>query len=79
MVHPQGHVDPEKVDKALIFEPQNRGGDYWALRPLVKDLQNVGPMHGGNLAQGDSRDNGRIYRIHDRFETPQQYRDISSS
>lgn len=75
--HPDGHVDPAQVDPSLIFTPEHRGGDYWAIVPTVDRPGTCGPMMGGNLALGDSRDGGRVYRVHDRFETWVAYEALS--
>jgi len=73
---PDGHVtDP---DPALVFDPEHRGGNYWALTPRVQPIGQCGPMAGGNLAYTcDSRGKGMVYHIHDRFETWAQYESLS--
>lgn len=78
--HPQGPFEVADVDARLIFIPEHRGGNYWALVPYVQphDGRTIGPMSGGNLATScDSRAEGRIYHIHDRFETPGDYAVLS--
>lgn len=78
VICPEGHVDSDKVDPSLIFKPEHRGGNYWALIPTVTKPGMCGPMDGGNLAETcDSRGKGIIYHIHDRFETWEQYEVLS--
>jgi hypothetical protein len=78
--HPQGPFRVADVDARLIFIPEHRGGSYWALKPYVgqRDGRAIGPMDGGNLATScDSRAEGRVYHIHDRYETAEEYAALS--
>lgn len=77
--NPEGPTKYEDIeDKRHIFIPEQRGTDYWALKPLMQPEGVVGPMAGGNLAySGDSR-NRRVYHIHDRFETQEVYNALSN-
>jgi len=61
---------PDRLPTDLLFYPEHRGGNYYAARPEVLKPGLCGPMDGGALAAtSDSRANGIIYHIHDRFET----------
>ena len=63
-----GNYDVDTLDPNLVFVQEKRGPDYWALTPIIKKPNMIGPMFGGNLATGDSRA-PYAYRIHDRWET----------
>jgi hypothetical protein len=63
----------EIEDKKLVFYPQQRSAEYWALIPLEQPSGMVGPMAGGNLAYCSDSRCDRVYHIHDRFETQSQY------
>lgn len=77
MVCESGNFKLSEVDPSLVFIPEHRGGNYWALSPYVVKPGHCGPMDGGNLAVGDGRANGIVYHIHDRFETWEHYNAIS--
>jgi hypothetical protein len=68
---------------ALMFDPR-RGGSWMVARPIVRnDGGNVGPMFGGNyVTSSDSRfhdaTGGHPVAVHDRFETSEQYRILST-
>ena len=64
-------------DKDAIFIPEQRGTEYWALKPLMQPVGLVGPMSGGNLAYSSDSRCKRVYHIHDRFETQQVYDALS--
>ena len=69
-----GYMTYDRIeDKSTIFIPEHRGGEYWALNPLVQPTGFVGPMCGGNLAYSSDSRCRRVYHIHDRFETQNQY------
>jgi hypothetical protein len=69
-----GYMTFDKIeDKSLIFIPEHRGGEYWALNPLMQPTDLIGPMCGGNLAYSSDSRCTRVYHIHDRFETQAQY------
>ncbi len=63
----------EFENKDVIFIPEHRGGEYWALTPLMQPTGLVGPMSGGNLAYSSDSRCKRVYHIHDRFETQSTY------
>lgn len=60
-----------KVDQSLILFPEQRGNEYWALKPAHTPKGMCGPMSGGNLAYSSDSRVRRVYHIHDRFETPE--------
>ena len=64
-------------EKNLIFIPEQRGADYWALKPLFQPVGLVGPMAGGNLAYSSDSRCKYVFHIHDRFETQQTYNAMS--
>lgn len=66
-----------KVDQSLILFPEQRRQEYWALKPANTPDGMVGPMCGGNLAYSSDSRVRRVYHIHDRFETPQEYEALS--
>lgn len=73
-----GYMKYEDIeDKSLIFIPEDRGGGYHCLNPLMKPDGLIGPMSGGNLAYSSDSRCKRVYHIHDRFETVQQYQALS--
>ena len=81
--HHEGYIEVSRVDPSLVFVPEKRGANYWALKPAFPrsegDPRTIGPMDGGNLATTcDSRGDGFIYHIHDRFDTPEDYRALST-
>ncbi|RDF69426.1 hypothetical protein DWA07_20730, partial [Acinetobacter baumannii] len=45
----EGPDKSTEVDRTLIMEEEQRGKDYWALKPIDKPTGMVGPMSGGNL------------------------------
>ena len=74
-----GFVSYKNIEnKELIFIPEQRGPNYWALIPLNKKKGLLGPMNGGNLAYTSDSRCRQIYHIHDRFETQEQYDTLSS-
>jgi hypothetical protein len=80
--HPEGYMRVKDVHPSLIFTPEQRGLNYWALKPAFPldkdDSRVIGPMDGGNLATTcDSRGGGLVYHIHDRFETAADYQAMS--
>ena len=80
--HDEGYIKLSEIDPSLVFTPEKRGANYWALKPAFPlpkgDPRVIGPMDGGNLATtSDSRGGGFIYHIHDRFETSGDYEALS--
>lgn len=71
------HTFEEIENKDLIFIPEHRGRDYWALQPLMQPEGLIGPMAGGNLAYSSDSRCERVYHIHDRFETQELYDTLS--
>lgn len=69
-----GYMTYDRIeDKSTIFIPEQRGNEYWALKPLIQPAGMIGPMAGGNLAYSSDSRCKRVYHIHDRFETQAQY------
>lgn len=74
----KGYQTFDKIkDKNTIFLPEQRGNEYWALKPLMQPIGMVGAMCGGNLAYSSDSRCTRIYHIHDRFETQEVYDALS--
>ncbi len=67
-----------EIDPKLIFIPEKRGADYWALKPLIQPSGQVGPMAGGNLAYSSDSRVRKVYHIHDRFDTWADYNRLSN-
>lgn len=65
----------EQLDRVFVIE--HRGPEYYALKPLIQRTDLIGPMSGGNLAYSCDSRCRRVYHIHDRFETPTQYEQLS--
>lgn len=65
--HPEGYIEGD-VDPQLIFYPEKRGEEYWAVKPINQPKNMNGPMDGGNLAYSHDSRCERVYHIHDRFE-----------
>ena len=57
----------------LIFVEEQRGEEYWALKPITQPEGMLGPMSGGNIGYSSDSRCKRIYHIHDRFETQEAY------
>jgi hypothetical protein len=55
-------------NKELIFIEEQRGAEYWALKPLIQPTGMNGPMSGGNIAYSSDSRCKHVYHIHDRFE-----------
>lgn len=69
-----GYLDVAELPADLLFYAENRGGSYWAARPVHEKGWS---MFGGNLAQSsDSRCPAPLH-IHDRYETAEQTRILS--
>lgn len=78
LVDPRGHEVGEMPPLSLVFTAEDRGGGYKALVPVQRPENAVGPMFGGNLASALYGSGGaEVYRIHDRFETREAYREMS--
>jgi len=74
MVHPEGFLDAEKEDRALIFEEERRGENYMALIPFDKEREDMmGPTFGGNLAATSDSRVKYTYHVHDRYDTWEHY------
>ena len=75
--------EPTEQTPALIYD-RRRGGSWQKASPIVRDDKGmVGPMFGGNyVTSSDSRFNeatgGQPIAVHDRFETAEQYRMLST-
>lgn len=72
--HENGHIDPSKVNPALIFtlDMQYATAGYYRLMPVVKcnSKTHCGDMYGGNIATCSHPSLvGKALRIHDRSET----------
>lgn len=65
-------------DPCLVFRARpNRDGSL-ALIPILEEENRLGPMFGGNLASAlYGHDSLKVYRIHDRYETPEEYDALS--
>jgi hypothetical protein len=73
-----GHVYYEDIENDdLIFTEEQRGTDYWALSQVNQPKGMLGPMSGGNIAYSSDSRCKRMYHIHDRFETQEQYNILS--
>src|SRR5574343_112446 len=68
-----GNYKFSELNKELVFLPEKRGAEYWALKPLMQPVGMCGGMAGGNLAYCSDSRCERVYHIHDRFETWIQY------
>jgi hypothetical protein len=75
---PTGSYTFEEVEDHLIFYEEKRGEEYWALKPYQEPKGMIGPMAGGNLAYCSDSRCKRVYHIHDRFETEEQYNSNSN-
>lgn len=67
----------EEINPELIFIPEQRGTNYFAVKPLLQPNDKVGPMAGGNLAYSSDSRCPVVYHIHDRFETQDEYNALS--
>lgn len=63
----------ERNEINLVFIEEQRGNDYWALKPLIQPEGAVGPMSGGNIGYSSDSRCKRVYHIHDRFEDQKTY------
>lgn len=73
-----GHVLFEDIENQdLIFIPEQRSPEYWALIQVNKPKGMLGPMAGGNLAYSSDSRCKHVYHIHDRFETQTEYDSLS--
>lgn len=78
VVDPRGHEMKVMPPLDRVFTAEDRGGGYMALIPVQRPEGAVGPMFGGNLASALYGAGGaEVYRIHDRFETRDAYREMS--
>lgn len=65
-----GHILFEDINNQdLIFTEEQRGAEYWCLKPVNQPKGMVGPMNGGNIAYSSDSRCRKMYHIHDRFET----------
>lgn len=67
------HKFKDIEDKRLVFYPEQRGEEYWAIKPMVAPVDMHGPMSGGNLAYSSDSRCKRVYHVHDRFETDETF------
>jgi len=75
----EGPVFYEDIDDDdKIFETERRSENYWAVTPIRKPSGTMGPMAGGNLAYSSDSRCKYVYHIHDRFETPEAYKTLST-
>ena len=74
----KGNYKFHEIDPNLIFIPEQRGEHYFALKPLLQHEGMTGPMAGGNLAYSSDSRCEVVYHIHDRFETYEQYEQLSN-
>lgn len=74
-----GFVKYESIKETpeLIFTEEQRGPEYWALKPIIEPVGCVGPMAGGNLAYSSDSRIKRVYHVHDRWETQAMYNSLS--
>jgi hypothetical protein len=67
----EGHVKFSEIKNRneldLVFYEEQRGADYWALKPILQDSRKS-LMSGGNLATCSDSRCKRIYHVHDREE-----------
>ena len=74
----EGFINYSSIEnKNLIFIEEQRGTEYWALKPNIQRTGVLGPMAGGNLAYSSDSRCKRVYHIHDRFETQEVYETLS--
>lgn len=74
----KGNVSFDKIkNQDLIFTEEKRGEEYWCLKPVNRPNGMLGPMAGGNIAYSSDSRCKRIYHIHDRFESQEQYDSLS--
>lgn len=66
-----------EINPDLIFIEEQRGPEYYALKPLIQPVGVIGPMAGGNIAYCSDSRVKHVYHIHDRFETQKQYDTLS--
>lgn len=76
----EGHIKLEEIITAreTIFVTEQRGPEYWCVKPIFKVEGRIGPMAGGNLAYSSDSRCKRVYHVHDRFETPQEHKTLST-
>lgn len=73
----EGYINYKDIDDKLIFIEEQRGPEYWALTPIIEPDGCIGPMAGGNLAYSSDSRIKRVYHVHDRWETPAEYKALS--
>jgi len=78
--HERGNYKFSEIEdeKEVIFFPEQRGTNYFALIPIMQPEGMVGPMNGGNLAYSSDSRCPVPYHVHDRFETTEQYAAFSN-
>ena len=67
----------ERGELNVIFFEEQRGADYFALKPIIQPTEGTGAMSGGNLAYSSDSRCRRVYHIHDRFESWEAYNALS--
>jgi hypothetical protein len=60
-----GNYKLEEVNRALVFIPQQRGENYWALKHID---DNGRSMFGGCLVYSSDSRCKHVYHLHDRYE-----------
>lgn len=68
----------ERGQLDLIFFEEQRGPEYYALKPMLQPEGMVGPMSGGALAYCSDSRCKHIYHVHDRFESQAMYDAMSN-
>jgi len=72
-----GETNPNVTRPEVLFREELRGRDYYAAIPVAQRPGMVGPMFGGNMAITHDTGPKREYHIHDRWETPESYAELS--
>ena len=79
----KGYDEPDEERPPVRIVKRMLGGEpYYHIEPVEKREGCMGPMMGGNYAVGRCHRlaqlvGDRPLKVHDRFETPKQYRDLS--
>jgi hypothetical protein len=61
----RGNYKLEEVDRKLVFIPEHRGGEYWALKHIDDNGRST---YGGCLVYSSDSRCERVYHLHDRYE-----------
>lgn len=72
----RGNYSTDEVPEHLRFVPEQRGENYWAVKPEIPyqhgkplTVSYRGPMAGGNIAYTTDSRLQQTFHIHDRYET----------